>query len=126
MAKSKLQIVEMENFRGADLLIPCCPYCGKKAVEVDEDGAGELNPCPHLEFIRAGDSDDFEYRSDGFAKAWDSLPEDSKWNWDEETLNKCIYGDGLIVFEVTNSGIACGPVSSTDHYGYVLVDTEEE
>ena len=89
----------------------------------DKDGVGSVKPCKHLEFMFVGACADFEHRSKRFEKAWGKAAEadeDFEHCFDRDALGAMGYDETLVVFEVTTSGMACGPVSDTVSYGFQM------
>ena len=127
----KIRDIEWEeNAKGVSSV--CCPECGK-AWKTDDDG--EVYPCKHLEFVwgdgglvSLGDFDQDQLRSD-YVKARAKIAADN----DDEDLED---GDGIFdefpdwdvigeletkvvdeLCQLTESGMACGPVSFTTFFG---------
>ena len=122
--KKKLpQWVEFDLPMSDDIFVPACPFCGKKSFKLDKDGVGSVKPCKHLEFMFVGACADFEHRSKRFEKAWGKAAEadeDFEHCFDRDALGAMGYDETLVVFEVTTSGMACGPVSDTVSYGFQM------
>ena len=111
-----------------------CPACGKQTVD-PEDGLVEP-PCPHLEFLYLTEIDEFEYikenvkdllekeRQAGDAEE-DGKEEERDEMSDYELLKNHMSRDStFVIFELTTSGMACGPVSSTVCIGYRLFEND--
>ena len=80
-----------------------------------EDGC----PCPHLAFVFVGETGEFEYRSPAFEKkAARRRLQDLDLVKLRKLLERIGYGNKLLALEVTYGGMACGPVWSTDVYGF--------
>jgi len=107
-----------------------CPLCGNKIIlgegEEEEQGeSGAISPCPHLLFIYDPDMRAFEYlREDLKAKLekkgvkvreGEELEEEEELEEDRDLLDilKPILPRNTVVFELTGSGLACGPVAYT-------------
>jgi hypothetical protein len=97
-----------------------CPVCGQASAKADNDEL-TINPCAHLEFLFICEVGEFEHQSDDFKRRL----KEGKTDLDElsfetfpHVLEKMGYGNDLIAMEVTHGGMACGPVWSTQIYGY--------
>lgn len=109
-----------------------CPACGKQTVD-SEDGLVE-RPCPHLAFLYLKEIDEFEYIKENVKalvekerQAADAEKDGKEEERDEmsdyELLKKALSQDSAFaIFEITTSGMACGPVSSTVCIGYRLFE----
>jgi len=90
----------------------------------------ELNSCKHLTFIFVGESDvretsEFTYMSEDLKKRSEGNTAEGIDNF-KEFLAKAGYGNELLALEITYSGMACGPVSFTDVYGFDFNTIEED
>ena len=116
---SKPQFASVEQPFGCEPPRPHCPVCGKAVVRVDGEGSAEVAPCPHLAFLFVGEVGEFEYRSPGFEKKANGR---RLYGLDLVKLRRLLdrigYGNTLLALEITYGGMACGPVWSTDVYGF--------
>jgi hypothetical protein len=110
---SKPQFVSLKNGFGDDLLIPHCPFCGIIALK-----DGSIQECDHLQLIYFGELGEYEFKSKYFEESFSKLSEAEQEDISLETYESCGYDNNLILYEVTNSGMACGPVHYVDIYGY--------
>ncbi|SDX68882.1 hypothetical protein [Thiocapsa roseopersicina] len=138
-------IAKIEQPFGVSPPIVHCPICGQAAIIV-EDHVALTNPCPHLAFIFVGEVGEFEYRSPDFmARTTDQVgeattitDEDDEGDYDDddifltvdnfpELLRKAGYDNSFLALEITYSGMACGPIGSTDIYGYdyALIESDD-
>lgn len=116
---SKPQFASVEQPFGCDPPQPHCPICGKAALRVDEEGLAQADPCPHLAFIFVGEVGEFAYRSPAFEKkAVRRRLVDLDLVKLRKLLERIGYGSKLLAIEITYGGMACGPVWSTDVYGF--------
>ena len=124
--KSIPQYAQIEQPFGCELPVVHCPICGKATHHIGEEGA-EVTPCPHLAFIYIGDAGDFEYTSQDFEKSMENI-DDEELTFDtfREFLQKAGYGNKLLAMEITYGGMACGPVSATDVFGFDYGTLAEE
>ena len=111
-----------------------CPACGKQTID-SENGLVEP-PCLHLEFLYLTEIDEFEYIKENLKdliekerQAGDAEEGGKEEDWDEmsdyELLKNAMNRDSTFVtFELTTSGMACGPVSSTVCIGYRLFEKD--
>jgi len=105
-----------------------CPLCGTRIISGEEGEQGEsgaISPCPHLLFIYDPDIRAFEYlREDLKAKLegkgvrikeGEELEEVEELKEDKDLLDilKPLLPRNTVVFELTGSGLACGPVEYT-------------
>lgn len=126
---SKPQFASVEQPFGCEPPRPHCPVCGRAVLKVDDEGLAHADPCPHLAFIFVGEVGEFEYRSPAFAeKAARRRLHDLDLGRLRKLLERIGYGNKLLALEITHGGMACGPVWSTDVYGfdYGTVADEEE
>lgn len=119
---------------GAEAPSLFCPACGKQTVDW-EDGLVEPH-CPHLKFLYLTQIDDFEFIKedvkdllDEKRRALDASKDDTDEDQDElsdyELLQSAVSSDPtFVIFELTTSGMACGPVSSTACIGYQLFEED--
>ena len=97
-----------------------CPVCFHKAIIV-EVGEAVVSPCPHLAFVRPDGPCTYEYESDDFSKRRAAAPEDVP-EYCSDYLDFLVaigYDEKLVVYEVTCSGVGCGPLTTTDLIGFV-------
>ncbi len=128
MRKSDPQWVSLELPMGADPNVHC-PICGGQVLGPDESGVCEINVCPHLVFVHVGMANKFEYQSEEFMQRMSTVDEYDELNDDlREFVRALEYDERLLALEITTSGMACGPVSSTDVFAfdYGLVESEAE
>jgi|TARA_Y100000310_G_scaffold344647_1_gene458526 hypothetical protein len=94
-----------------------CPVTGEHIL-----GSDEFKVSPATEFVFSLNDSMFEHAESKYEKIWDDLQEkenqlfedDSDEDFDcWEEFKKTIKDNSIIVFEITTSGMACGPVSST-------------
>jgi len=97
-----------------------CPACGHPAWngEIETD-------CPHLAFVHSGDLAEFVKTSPEFETLLAlHVPDADSEAVDAETVREQLeemgLGAGWLVLEVRTSGMACGPVFTTDVYGFHL------
>jgi len=105
-----------------------CPLCGTKIIPGEKEEQGEsraTSPCLHLLFIYNPDMRVFEYlREDLKAKLGEKgvrvgeegeLEEEEELEEDRDILDilKPILPENTVVFELTGSGLACGPAEYT-------------
>lgn len=127
------QIAVVELPRGADTPPIHCPLCGQAAFRYDPvRGAWDEDPCAHLAFVYSSSAGDFAYQSDDFQRrvehrgagstAVEDADEDDRLDCSEPGayLAELGYGEDLLAISITYSMMACGPVWSTDIYGYDL------
>ena len=127
--KLNLQYAKIEQPFGAPPPIVHCPICGRATAEKSKNGY-ELNSCKHLTFIFVGESDvretsEFTYMSEDLKKRSEGNTAEGIDNF-KEFLAKAGYGNELLALEITYSGMACGPVSFTDVYGFDFNTIEED
>lgn len=128
-----------------------CPICGQPQAVADAQGFLESSPCPHNAFIYLDEVSEFEHQSAEFANRLAELRKagllkdpDATESEDDAEVDLCDniwlpdlpraleqmgYGAELVVFEITYGGMACGPVWSTDVYGFdydTLGESEDE
>jgi len=117
---SKPQYAELEMY--ADDIIHC-PVCGYPTQSQD----GEFNACKHLEFIYIGELDEFIYKKSRFERNTNFLDyEYFQFSDFRDFLQKAEYGNSFLVLEVTYETMACGPVCSTDIYGFDFYSEDDE
>ena len=116
--KSRTQYAEVEQSFGQDPPVVHCPVCGQATVKM-VDGTGEYNACPHLAFIYHCSTGGFGYRSPDFKTRTEKLEMDEP---DPESFKNFLqnagYDNGMMAIEITYGGMACGPMSFTDVYGF--------
>ena len=126
--QSKPQLIVIDAVGSGEYFVPHCPVCGNAAIDPE---AGGYEPCSHLQFIYSMRLLDFEYAnhftsSTVTAKALrqsseDCLTEDEGWGeWLCRTLGAAGFGSETLVFEVTNGGLAAGPVEETLAWGFEI------
>ena len=103
-----------------------CPGCGAKLIS--EDGAFGSRRCSHFLFGFVDQGGEWESVPDAFAPILQEILSESDEGdmtvpWDEDFLARC--PDGTIVFALSASGIACGPVSLTVCVGVILPGLED-
>ena len=85
----------------------------------------EFNPCEHLAFVYLPEIGEFEYQIASWKLAFDSIELDP-WDYDDHeayfraVINKSGFKEPLHIIENTSFGMACGPTSFTEIYGYVV------
>jgi len=115
---SKPQYASIEQPFGCEPPIVYCPICGKATIEPSDDGP-QITPCKHLAFIFVGELEDFEYKSEDFEKKIaEEKPTDLTLKKLKKQLHELGYDSKLLALEITYSGMSCGPVWSTDVYGF--------
>ena len=112
------QYAQIQQPFGCDPPVVHCPICGQATLKTDEEGVGEFTPCPHLAFIFIGATGEFAYRSPDFTGKCDGVDYDSEDETIEELLIKAGYCDNMLAIEITYGGMAGGPFSFTDIYGF--------
>jgi len=99
-----------------------CPLCGTRIMLGEEGEQGEsraISPCPHLLFIYDVDLRAFEYlREDLRVKLEEKgarIREGEELEGGRDLLDilEPILPENTVVFELTGSGLACGPVAYT-------------
>jgi hypothetical protein len=115
--ESKPQYAIIERECGGDISA-FCPICGKPtAKSSDEDP--DYTPCEHLAFLYLGLISDFEYRSDDFKKRTEALDrKDLNFDNFQKYLEDAGYDNRLLALEISQSGIACGPIGFSEIYGF--------
>jgi hypothetical protein len=132
---TKPQIAAAELPRGAEVPPIHCPLCGQAAFQRDpESGAWSEDPCAHLAFVHSSSAGDFVYQTADVLRRIDER-EASRTAVDDQDacdidgidcsepatyLAELGYGEELLAISITYGGMACGPVWSTDIYGYDL------
>ena len=104
-----------------------CPACGMPIVEEDMDS--EI--CEHVLFMYSGLSGEFEHVSPDI----EDLAEQAKEIADEEhsdpaeelikLLNERQQVNSVLCFSITTSGMACGPISSTECFAIDFCMSDE-
>lgn len=90
-----------------------CPVCGKAVTT--ENGPSD-NICGHVKFLYVYEAGEFEFidgKYESFLKEFDYESDDDLI----EFLMKKIKSESAIAFNLTTSGMDCGPVSFTVTYG---------
>ena len=128
--KLNLQYAKIEQPFDAPRPIVHCPICGIATAEKSEDGY-EVNSCKHLTFIFAGETvagetNEFIYMSEDFKNKSEGNNNTGAINNLNEFLAKAGYGNELLALDITYSGMACGPVSFNDVYGFDFNSTKED
>jgi hypothetical protein len=91
-----------------------CPICGQAMMS-----NGSITPCQHLAFIYVGEAGEFEYQSEDFGKRLATVDiEDLSFDNFHSLLKKAGYGNSLLGIEITQGGMACGPVWYTDVFNF--------
>lgn len=114
--------------------IAFCFYCPMSGELVT--GPEHYEPSPATAFLLGPEADDFDYLSPELEAIWEELraahdeDEQSPWQLFDEFCRRLEGHDNLVLFSLTSSGIACGPVSSTVHvcidFSYLADDEDEE
>ena len=109
----------------------CCPICEEVWLVDNENGPHDITPCKHLRFFWLsatgdiqifGDWDTDQFLKD-YEKAYDivygsvDLEEISLHAVDPDVLKEIETAEIDEVFDNTESGVACGPVSVTTLWG---------
>ena len=105
-----------------------CPVTGMPIVD-DED----VYSSPALAFIYLTEIEDFQYVHPELEKIYQQCEEEAN-DQDEESevyafdlfLEKIKDLENHVMFTITTSGMACGPVSSTIHYCFDMNYMHEE
>lgn len=97
-----------------------CPACGAQVLKKND--AVTQPACAHVKFVYLAEIDDFDYLD---ARIESQLEERRNAAPDDDLSNgEMLRGlDGpstCFVYELTTSGMACGPVSSTVRIGFDL------
>ena len=91
-----------------------CPFCGHRIINPETIEAGST-PCQHVEFIYVDVAGEFDFVKTQLHPTVEKLmndPEGDTWGiLDSGNLKK--MPDDMVIFGLTTSGMACGPVSST-------------
>lgn len=90
-----------------------CPVCGK-AVTTENGPSDDI--CGHVKFLYVDEVGEFEFIDSNY----ESLLKEFDYESDDdqiEFLMKKVKSESAIAFNLTTSGIACGPVSSSVTYG---------
>ena len=109
----------------------CCPICDATWVLEDESGINDISPCSHLRFFWINIVDEIQFFGDWnydrfkkeYQKAYmefyetDDLEDADLNSLDLEVLEKVESKEIDEVFDNTESGIACGPITSTKLWG---------
>jgi len=97
-----------------------CPLCAHKVIVV-ENGEATVSQCPHLVFVRPDRPCVYEYESDDFSKRRAVAPDDVPEYCSDfiDFLVAIGYDEKLFVYEVTYSGMGCGPFTTTDFIGFI-------
>jgi hypothetical protein len=116
---SQPQYVHLDQPFGCDPPLAHCPICGNPSMVVDKIEGGKVTPCDHLAFIFVGEVDAFEYESKDFKKRTAGINKEtlSVSNF-KSALKKAGYTNNMLALEITGSGMACGPVSSSVIFGF--------
>ena len=108
-----------------------CPVCQHKASIEDENGGHEFKPCEHLAFVYLPELGEFEYQIDSWQAATDSIELDyfdfdNYEDYFTGLIKKSGFNQVLHIIENESSGIACGPTSFTEIYGYLVSESNEK
>jgi hypothetical protein len=109
----------------------CCPVCNETWLVDDESGPHDITPCNHLRFFWLSivgeiqlfgkwDTDRFrkEYQNSYMTFYETDDPEEADLNvLDLDVLERVDSREIDEVFDNTESGLTCGPVSSTTLWG---------
>jgi len=101
-----------------------CPVCSHVITDFNE---GVSDPCKHVicsyvdmlngEFVHVGDSTEAKEIADNILEQYEYLSEnDADESLDELMQAFADEDGGYEVIELTTSGLACGPVSSTEYH----------
>ena len=95
-----------------------CPICGVSVYQ-DADEDGNVAYCRHLAFHYSCDCSEFLHASDRFTAVTREIEaEELRYSDIKEKLTTAGFGNELLILEITCSGMACGPVSSTEIMGF--------
>lgn len=101
-----------------------CPVCDQVISDFEE---GVSDPCEHVmltyvdmlngEFVHVGNCDEAAKIEEDIISKYEYLMEhDADESLDELMAAYADENDGYEVIEMTTSGLACGPVSSTEYH----------
>lgn len=98
-----------------------CLVCGNAPNRPGEspDDYWIFEPCSHLAFAWEDASGEYMHQSEDFARRLEAIDEDDLEDlYAEEVWGALGYGSDLVVVEVTQSGMACGPFAISAFYGF--------
>ncbi len=108
-----------------------CPMTGELVT-----GPEHYGPSPATAFLLGPEAEEFDYLAPELEPIWQEVrdahdeDEQSPWQLFEEFCRRLDGHENLVLFSLTSSGIACGPVSSTVHvcidFAYLADEDEEE
>lgn len=93
-----------------------CPVTGELVA-----GPEHYGPSPATAFLLGPEADEFDHLAPQLEPIWEEVraahdeDERSPWRLFDEFCRRLEGHDNLVLFSLTSSGIACGPVSSTVH-----------
>jgi len=100
-----------------------CPLCGTKIIPGEQGESWTISPCPHLLFIYDPDMRAFEYLREDLkvklekkgVRVGVELEGVEELEEDRDLLDilKPLLPRNTVVFELTGSGLACGPTAYT-------------
>lgn len=94
-----------------------CPLCGQPALGPE----GDTGDCRHLLFMYLCNAGEFEYQRTDFAeRCCDRGSIDWTLDGFREQLDALGYDARLLVVALRRTGMACGPVGSTELYGFLF------
>jgi len=125
MKKTPVNLVEVNWPSGAPAPTLHCPRTGNIVLKSDE--ATDQPASPYVTFVYVDEVGEFDFIRDDLRERLDAAREqlnpsdDDDYVSDLEVLLKHTFlGRVPMVYEITTSGMACGPVSFTIHIGFDL------
>ena len=132
MPKSKINLVKIDWPTGAPALTLCCPRTGNVVIKADD--AVDQPASPYVTFVYVDEVGEFDFLRDDIRfrleKARERLESSESPDAYISDLDILLEHTDLglvpVVFEITTSGMACGPVSFTVHVGFDLWSADDD
>ena len=125
MKKTPVSIVEINWPSGAAAPTLHCPRTGNIVLKADE--ATDQPASPYVTFVYVDEVGEFDFIRDDLRERLDAareqldLSDDDDYVSDLDVLLRHTFLGGVpMVYEITTSGMACGPVSFTVYIGFDL------
>lgn len=125
MKKQKINLVEINWPSGALAPTLHCPRTGNVVLKADE--ATHQPASPYVTFVYVDEVGEFDFIREDLRERLDTAREQLEQRRDDDyisdldvLLEHTPLGRVPVVYEITTSGMACGPVSFTVHIGFDL------
>jgi hypothetical protein len=129
--KNAATVVDIDWPDGAPAPTLHCPRTGKIVLKADE--ATDQPASPYVTFVYVDEVGEFDYIRADLRECLDDARDTLDNGGDNEhmsdveiLLNHTSLGRVPIVYRITTSGIACGPVSFTVYIGFDLWNDDEQ